>query len=31
METAMDKAGKAEALETYKKVFADAGVVVVTH
>jgi large subunit ribosomal protein L10 len=27
----MDKAGKAEALETYKNVFKDAGVVVVTH
>jgi large subunit ribosomal protein L10 len=30
METAMDKAGKTEALEAYKKVFAGAGVVVVT-
>jgi large subunit ribosomal protein L10 len=27
----MDKAGKAEALETYKNVFASAGVVVATH
>ena len=27
----MDKAGKAEALETYKDVFAKAGVVVATH
>jgi len=27
----MDKAGKAEALEAYKKVFAASGVVVVTH
>jgi large subunit ribosomal protein L10 len=27
----MDKAGKAEALETYKNVFAKAGVVVATH
>lgn len=27
----MDKAGKTEALEAYKKVFAGAGVVVVTH
>jgi large subunit ribosomal protein L10 len=31
METAMDKAGKTVALEAYKQVFADAGVVVVTH
>jgi large subunit ribosomal protein L10 len=30
METAMDKAGKAEALETYKGVFAASGVIVVT-
>jgi large subunit ribosomal protein L10 len=29
METAMDKAGKAEALEAYKNVFAKAGVIVV--
>ena len=27
----MDKAGKAEALETYKDVFAKAGVIVATH
>jgi large subunit ribosomal protein L10 len=31
METAMDKAGKAEALEVLKGIFAESGVVVVTH
>jgi large subunit ribosomal protein L10 len=31
METAMDRAGKSEAIETLKGVFANAGAVVVTH